>query len=78
MQKYLPHVPIQIERPVARNNGKYQFLRGYSGSGAMSCVHLTREEVVEACEKQFGPGEFEDDGVDIWWTPRAGVKNNGN
>lgn len=68
-QLRLPSVPIPVEQPVARNNGKYQFCTGYTGGGAMMCEHLTKEEIEKRLEEQAGPGRLEDDGKDLWWIP---------
>jgi hypothetical protein len=56
-----------IERPEYRNNGEYQFVKGYTGGGAEMCVHLNRDQISSRCEQKLGPGTLVDDGVDLWW-----------
>jgi hypothetical protein len=56
-----------IQRPDHRNNGKYQFVTGYTGGGAEMCVHLGLEEIAERCRAKLGPGTLIDDGIDLWW-----------
>jgi hypothetical protein len=56
-----------IQRPDHRNNGKYQFVTGYTGGGAEACVHLSPDEVAARCREQRGPGTLVDDGTDLWW-----------
>ncbi len=58
---------LRLERPDHRNNGKYQFVKGWTGGGAEACVHLTSEEIAERCARMVGPGTLEDDGIDLWW-----------
>lgn len=57
----------RVERPDYRNNGQYQFIKGYTGGGNPMCVHLTKEQIIERLTKDHGPGRLEDDGVDLWW-----------
>jgi hypothetical protein len=54
-------------RPDYRNNGKYQFITGYSGSGATICVHLSAEELSERLAVKHGEGKLIDDGDSLWW-----------
>jgi hypothetical protein len=63
-----------IQRPDYRNNGKYQFVKSITGSGAEACVHLTAEEIAERTEKKHGPGKLVDDGTDLWWEVLAKKK----
>lgn len=58
---------IPIERPDYRNNGKYQFVRGYAGSGAEMCDHVSLMDIVYQMTERCGPGKLIDDGVDLWW-----------
>ena len=53
--------------PDYRNNGKYQFVTGYTGGGAEMCAHLTFEEVTKQLANKYGDGELVDDGTDLIW-----------
>lgn len=56
-----------IERPDYRNDGKYQYVRGWTGGGAEVCDHLSAEDIGKQMEAKLGPGKFVDDGDDLWW-----------
>ncbi len=59
---------VLIQRPGYRNDGKYQFVVGYTGGFcAEMCVHLSFEEVSKRAEEKIGKGTLIDDGVDLWW-----------
>ena len=58
---------ILVEKPDYRLNGKYQFIKGWTGGGAAMCLHLTKEEIIERLTTILGPGELVDDGEDLWW-----------
>lgn len=58
---------LKIQKPDYRNNGKYQFVTGYTGGGAEACVHLSAEEIAERMTAQAGSGKLLDDGVNLWW-----------
>lgn len=56
-----------VDRPDYRNNGQYQFVKGYTGGGAQMCAHLTAEVISERCNNLVGPGTLVDDGENLWW-----------
>lgn len=59
---------ILLQRPDYRNDGKYQFITGYTGGfGGVACVHLDAKEISRRCEAANGTGILLDDGVDLWW-----------
>lgn len=60
-------IRLPVQRPDYRNNGKYQFVVGYTGGGAEECVHLDRDEIARRLGERHGPGTLVDDGVDLWW-----------
>ncbi len=67
-QMLLFNPPIHIT-PDYRNNGKFQFVTGYTGGfAAPMCVHLTWEEIEERLTKNHGSGVLTDDGTDLIWT----------
>jgi hypothetical protein len=67
-------VRLPVQRPDYRNNGKYQFVMGYTAGGAEECVHLTRDEICGRLTTRAGPGVLVDDGVDLWWETATGPR----
>lgn len=59
--------------PDYRNNGEFQFIRGYTGGGNPMCVHLSWEEVAVKLADQHGPGMLDDDGTDLIWMQNEDV-----
>jgi hypothetical protein len=67
-------LPLVIT-PDYRNNGKFQFVTGYTGGfAAEMCVHLTWEEIEERLKEKHGPGVLTDDGTDLIWTFDDGIE----
>lgn len=58
-------------KPDYRNNGKYQFITGYTGGGNPMCVHLSFEEVAELLQKKHGNGTLIDEGTYLVWEQPA-------
>lgn len=65
---------IILQKPDYRNDGKYQFITGYTGGGAEECVHLTKEQISERASSILGDGRLEDDGSNLYWVKSKGVK----
>ena len=70
------NLPAELTRitPDYRNNGKFQFVVGYTGgmNAGEKCVHLTWEEIEQRLTKNHGPGVLTDDGTDLIWTVKGG------
>lgn len=63
---------VSIKQPDFRNHGRLQFITGYMGGGATSCVHLTREEYAERIRAKIGKGKLvEQEGVFFWELPKS-------
>ena len=58
---------LPIQRPDYRNNGRYQFVRSYTHSGAEACDHISPDEIRRQMTDKFGVGMLVDDGLDLWW-----------
>lgn len=58
---------LSVEKPSYRNNGKYQFVKGWTPGGAEMCAHLSFDEIAEQLKAQAGPGKLIDDGENLWW-----------
>lgn len=65
----VPKQPGEIARytPDYRNNGQYQFVTGFSGSGAEMCAHLTLEVIEQRLRERYElpDGVLVDDGKDL-------------
>lgn len=60
---------IKVQQPDYRNDGRLQFVTGWTGGGAEMCVHLTRKEYADRIEARRGCGTLvEKDGV-FYWQP---------
>ena len=53
--------------PNYRNNGKYQFVTGYTGGfAAEMCIHLTFDEIKERLQEKYGKDTLlVDNGTDL-------------
>jgi len=74
---------VKVQQPDYRNNGKLQFVTGWTGGGAEMCIHLTFEEYEQDLRNQAGPGRLvfvpKGDAVksdlhdhqlgEFWWEP---------
>lgn len=58
---------LLLAKPDYRNDGKYQFVVGYTGGGAEECIHLSKEEIEKRMTKKFGKGILVDDGENLFW-----------
>lgn len=76
---------VPVQQPDYRNNGKLQFVTGWTAGGAEMCVHLTLEEYEQDLRNQAGPGKLvyipkgdaikgellEHDMGKFWWQPAS-------
>ena len=58
---------LVIQQPDYRNNGKLQFVTGYTGSGASMCIHLTREEYEARLAAKLGKGRLIEVSDEFYW-----------
>lgn len=58
----------KIERPYSRKDGAYQFLLGWNALGSPLTINMTKDSLIARLTASEGPGEFEDDGNNLWWT----------
>jgi len=49
---------LKVQQPDYRNNGKLQFVTGWTGGGAEMCIHLTFEEYEKDIASQAPPGRL--------------------
>lgn len=58
---------LVIQQPDYRNNGKLQFVTGYTGGGASMCVHMTREEYETRLAAKLGKGKLVEVADEFFW-----------